>query len=185
MNILLGVTSSVAVARVLKITQALLSVGHVVKIIKTSSVNYFWHEDWDEQFTQMDVEVFADRDEWVGEKYTRDMPIAHIELRKWADIMLIAPLTANTLAKLANGLADNLLTCTMRAWECEKKVLVAPAMNTQMWLHPATKMHLEQLSRWYELVIINPVEKQLACGDVGIGGIADTDEIIKTVGNCC
>lgn len=181
MKVLIGVTGSVAVVRVFKITQALLNIGHIVKIIKTNSVDYFWNKDWDDQFIQLGVEIFADKDEWVGEKYTRDMPIAHIELRKWADIMLIAPLTANTLAKLVNGLADNLLTCTMRAWECKKKVFVAPAMNTQMWLHPATRMHFEQLSKWYKLTVIQPVKKRLACGDVGIGGIADTDNIIKTI----
>ncbi len=185
MKVLLGVTGSVAVVRVFKITQALLNANHVVKIIKTSSVDYFWNEDWDNQFVQLGVEVFADKDEWTGKKYIRDMPIAHIELRKWADIIIIAPITANTLAKLANGLADNLLTCTMRAWECEKQVFIAPAMNTQMWLHPATGMHLEKLSKWYKLTVIDPAEKRLACGDVGIGGIADTSIIIKVIDNCC
>ena len=181
MNILLGVTGSVAVVRVFNITQALSNIGHYVKIIKTNAADYFWNEDWDNQCTAMGAEVFTDSDEWTGEKYIRDIPIAHIELRKWADIMLISPLTANTLAKLANGLADNLLTCTMRAWECKKKVYVAPAMNTQMWLHPATQMHIRQLSDWYQLIVIDPAKKKLACGDVGIGGIADTDDIIKII----
>ena len=70
----------------------------------------------------------------------------HIELRRWADLLLIAPLDANTLAKLAAGLADNCLTCVWRAWDPARPVVLAPAMNTLMWQHPLTARRLRQLA---------------------------------------
>src|SRR5207302_2037596 len=94
--------------------------------------------------------VILDEDEWPGSKrgqhYRRDDPVLHIELRRWADVLLIAPLDANTLAKLANGLADNCLTCVWRAWDLARPVLLAPAMNTLMWEHRLTTRHLRQLA---------------------------------------
>ena len=94
--------------------------------------------------------LVLDEDEWPGRdegrRWQRDEDVLHIELRRWADVLLIAPLDANTLAKLANGLADNCLTCVWRAWEPGRPVVLAPAMNTLMWQHPATGRHLRQLA---------------------------------------
>ena len=72
--------------------------------------------------------------------------VVHIELRRWADVLLVAPASANTVAKLAQGLCDNLLTCVARAWDFqENKLIVCPAMNTMMWEHPLTSRHLSIL----------------------------------------
>lgn len=172
MNILLGVTGGVAAKLVPKIVAEIKCRGNRVKIISTRKALYFWNP---EDFSD---EVFTDQDEWAGIFYTENMPIAHIELRKWADVLLIAPLTANTLAKMANGMADNLLTCVIRAWEIEKPIIIAPAMNTAMWIHPATQCHLEILNRWYNLRIINPIKKQLACGESGVGAMANIKDIV-------
>src|SRR5213078_3318118 len=94
--------------------------------------------------------VFLDDDEWPGRtegrRYQSSDTVLHIELRRWADLFLIAPLDANTLAKLACGLADNCLTCVWRAWDPERPTLLAPAMNTLMWEHPLTTRHLGQLA---------------------------------------
>ena len=128
----------------------------------------------------------------------------HIELRKWADLLLIAPLDANTLAKLAVGLCDNCLTCVWRAWDMTKPVVLAPAMNTLMWQHPFTRRHLRAIAadmgashipghleedqliaqindRSRQLRVVSPVSKQLACGDVGTGGLAEVAEIVAAV----
>src|SRR5947208_12363162 len=137
--------------------------------------------------------VILDEDEWpgrgAGERYARGDRVLHIELRKWADVYLVAPLDANTLAKLAVGLCDNCLTCVWRAWDVAKPVVLAPAMNTLMWQHPFTRRHLKALAadagaahipnhlddaqliaqindRSKTLRIVTPVTKQLACGDV-------------------
>ena len=130
--------------------------------------------------------------------------VKHIELRKWADLFLIAPLDANTLAKLAVGLCDNCLTCVWRAWDLARPVVLAPAMNTLMWQHPFTRRHLRAIAadagaghipahlddtqlihqindRSRTLRVVPPVTKQLACGDVGVGGLADVGDIAAAV----
>ena len=74
--------------------------------------------------------------------------MTHIEQRAWADLFLIAPLSANTLAKLSTGQCDNLLTCVARAWDFTKPIVAAPAMNTHMWTHPITRPQLDTLAEW-------------------------------------
>ena len=103
--------------------------------------------------------VLTDEEEWTSWRQRGD-PVLHIELRKWADIAIIAPLSANTLAKLSNGIADNLLTSVMRAWDFTKPCLIAPAMNTAMWEHPATNQQLTILRTW-GYTIIPPISKTL------------------------
>lgn len=175
MKVLFGVTGGVASKLTSKLIKKLIDAGHEVKVVVTGSVKYFWENQ------DVDVEVYTDKDEWMGEKYAPDMPIAHIELSKWADVLLISPLTANTLAKIALGLADNLLTCAARAWDTEKPVIIAPAMNTKMWEHSITKKHINEIGCFYDLYIAFPVEKKLACGDVGKGAMAPIDEIVELV----
>ena len=104
----------------------------------------------------------------------------HIELRRWADALVIAPLSANTLAKAANGLCDNLLTCVVRAWDWRRPLLVAPAMNTLMWDSPFTARHLGALTELGALVV-GPVEKTLACGDTGNGAMAEPADVAARV----
>jgi len=94
--------------------------------------------------------------------------------------MLIAPLSANTLAKVSHGLCDNLLTCIVRAWDFARPLLVAPAMNTLMFAHPFTAPQLDTL-RQLGVVIVPPISKRLACGDVGVGAMASVDDIVKAV----
>ncbi|CAG8482320.1 7631_t:CDS:2 [Diversispora eburnea] len=116
---------------------------------------------------ELGVEVITDEDEW---KY-----------RNWADIFIIAPLDANTLGKIANGLCDNLITCILRAWDLKRPVIVCPAMNTYMWEHPFTSKHLRVLSDQLGFQIISPVSKKLACGDTGIGAMAEVITIIDFI----
>jgi len=96
------------------------------------------------------------------------------------DLLLIAPLDANTLAKLSNGMSDNLLTSVTRAWDFSKKIYVAPAMNTKMWEHPVTSSQLGTLKSWgYE--VIEPIEKMLACKTFGMGAMAEVSTIAKQI----
>jgi phosphopantothenoylcysteine decarboxylase len=151
--------------------------------------------------------VVLDEDEWPGRehgrRYRRQDPVLHIELRRWADLLLIAPLDANTLAKLASGLADNCLTCVWRAWDPARPVVLAPAMNTLMWRHPLTARHLRQLAAdagptppadlpldelpaWVNahcprLRLVPPESRELACGDVGVGALAALGRITAAV----
>lgn len=94
--------------------------------------------------------------------------------------MLISPLDANTLAKIAAGICDNLLCCVVRAWDQQRPLLVAPAMNTHMWQHPITAGHLKTIKS-FGYTVIGPVEKSLVCGDVGLGAMAPVDHIVNAL----
>ncbi|KAL2330428.1 hypothetical protein Fmac_018009 [Flemingia macrophylla] len=86
------------------------------------------------------IQVFSDQHELFHWGKIGD-PVLHIELNRWADIMVIAPLSANTLGKIAGGLCDNLLTCIVRSWDYKKPLFVAPSMNSSMWENPFTEQH--------------------------------------------
>lgn len=105
-------------------------------------------------------------------------PVAHVNLGRTADAVLVAPATANVIAKLANGIADDMLTSTVLAASCKK--LVAPAMFTGMLENPATQRNIEQL-RWDGFEIIEPESGRLACGAVGSGRLAEPAELISAV----
>ena len=175
-NVLLGVTGSVAAIHTPDLVADLQQAGHVVKIVATRSALYF--------FDPIPLCVIRDEDEWPGDRYQRGDPVLHIELRRWADLLLIAPCDANTLAKLALGLADNCLTCVYRAWEPSRPVLLAPAMNTLMWEHPATARHLAQIAADLgpSLRVVPPISKKLACDDVGVGAMASRESICAACG---
>ena len=93
----------------------------------------------------------------------------------------MAPCDANTLAKIANGICDNLVTCIIRAWDCGKPLLVFPAMNTYMWTHPITEKHIQIISALPGHQVFNPVEKKLACGDFGMGALAPVEQIVEAI----
>jgi phosphopantothenoylcysteine decarboxylase len=196
-NVLLGVTGSVAAVKTPELVAALDAAGHRVKIVATGPSLYFFNAK------PFEKRIILDSDEWPGAQYRRGDPVVHIELRKWADALAIAPLDANTLAKLANGLADNALTCVWRAWDLTRPVVLAPAMNTLMWRHPLTRRHLRSLAELYgiatnvasdedallvaintsnaKLTFASPVEKPLACGDTGVGAMAEVTAIVEHV----
>jgi phosphopantothenoylcysteine decarboxylase len=185
-NVLLGVTGSVAAIYTPQLHADLRQAGHAVKIVATKAALYFFDAAMIEP-TQQGVRnkniVILDEDEWPGERYQRGDPVLHIELRRWANVLLIAPLDANTLAKLALGLTDNCLTCVYRAWDRSRPVILAPAMNTFMWEHPATARHLQQIGDdlGAALRVVPPVSKKLACEDIGVGAMARRDEIVAAL----
>lgn len=206
-NVLVGATGSVAAVRVPALFDALTADGHAVKVVATDAATYFFDPAAiraNPGLTARGSAVILDADEWPGERYERDAPVPHIELRRWADILVIAPLDANTLAKLAVGLCDNCLTCVWRAWDLTRPVVLAPAMNTLMWEHPFTRRHLRAVAadmgaahipghlddaqliaqindRSKTLRVVAPIEKRLACGDVGVGGLAEVADIAAAV----
>ncbi|KAL8660047.1 MAG: hypothetical protein Q9226_000125 [Calogaya cf. arnoldii] len=176
-----------------------------VRIVLTKAAANFLAGQSDEQPTVHYLQsipnvdsVFLDEDEWT-EPWTRGAGILHIELRRWSDLLVIAPLSANSLAKMTTGLADNLLLSVVRAWDTTgaidhtasavKKIIVAPAMNTAMWLHPITKKQMKILEEewgtdgkpggWVE--VLKPVEKTLACGDAGSGAMREWTDIVSTI----
>lgn len=124
---------------------------------------------------------FADQDEWSAWTNRTDV-VLHIELRRIAAALLIAPLSANTLGKIANGLCDNLLTSVVRCWDIGKKPLVvAPAMNTMMYEHPITDIQITFLREKLLIKVLPTCCKKLMCGDEGFGALLDVDTIVKEV----
>ncbi|CAD7957474.1 unnamed protein product [Amoebophrya sp. A120] len=126
---------------------------------------------------------YTDEDEWSKYRTVHEDPVLHIDLAKRSHLFLIAPLSANTLAKIAHGLCDNLLTCCVRAWPADKPLVVAPAMNTVMWQNALTQQHLSAIRRVYPLArVIEPRGSALlACGDVGVGAMAEVQRIREAV----
>lgn len=194
-KILLGVTGSVAATRTPILTQSLIDAGFEVRVVATERSLYFFDP------AECPCSIICDADEWVNERYQRGDVVPHIDLRNWAELLLFAPIDANTLAKLAVGLCDNTLTCVWRAWDVTKPIMLAPAMNTTMWEHPFTAKHLRMIGadfgaghvpghlalpdmirqindRSKLLRIIEPIVKELACGDVGIGAMAEVADIV-------
>jgi phosphopantothenoylcysteine decarboxylase len=208
-RVLVGVTGSVAAIRTPGLYEALRAAGHEVRVVATEPALHFFDPAalGSAAPSEEPGPLFRDADEWAGPKYRRGDPVLHIELRKWADVFIIAPLDANTLAKFALGLSDNCLTCVFRAWDFSRPVILAPAMNTLMWESPVTLRHLRQLlsdhgdplaaveaPSWSlaeapsifarfapKLVLIAPQAKRLACGDVGVGAMAEVNTIAESV----
>lgn len=126
-----------------------------------------------------DLKFILDQDEWSAWNGRGD-PVLHIQLRDWAQVMVIAPLDANTMAKMAQGLCDNLLTCIVRAWDVMRPLVFCPAMNTHMYKHPLTMRHTAMLKDlgYIEVCVVS---KRLMCGDIGPGAMAELDNIVNAV----
>ena len=124
--------------------------------------------------------IYLNEDEW-NDPWTRQSKILHIELRRWAHLLAIVPMSANLLAKITGGLCDDLLTSVTRAWDTKRTIIAAPAMNTLMWEHPVTTKQLTMLGEWEWFEILSPQVKALACGDVGQGAMRDWKEIVAVI----
>ena len=172
-NILLAVTGSISAYKAADLTSQLTKLGHQVKILMTPAATAF--------ITPLTLQVLSKQAVLV-EVMTEDDPkqIQHIDLGKEADLFLVAPASANTIAKLAHGFADNIVTSTALALPSEVKKFLAPAMNTKMLDHPATQNSLETLKS-YGYQIIPPREALLACGDQGSGALASIETILTTI----
>ncbi|XP_058110046.1 phosphopantothenoylcysteine decarboxylase-like [Magnolia sinica] len=173
-RILLAASGSVAAIKFGSLCHSFSEWAEVKAVATRSSLHFI-----DKASLPKDVILYTDEDEWSSWKKIGDN-VLHIELRKWADNMVIAPLSANTLGKIAGGLCDNLLTCIVRAWDFNKPIYVAPAMNTFMWENPFTERHLKAISE-LGFTLIPPITKRLACGDYGNGAMAEPSVINNTV----
>lgn len=176
-NILIGCTGSVATIKLLELVQLVKARirGCEVKVVLTASALHFVNLEE----IRSEVQVYLDADEWGAWKGRGD-PVLHIDLVKWADVFVIAPLDANSMGKIASGICDNLLLCIGRAWDVEKPLLFAPAMNTKMWTHPITAEQVERLTSWgYKQ--IPPIEKKLMCGDIGAGAMSEVDTVVEYI----
>ncbi|BDG35089.1 bifunctional phosphopantothenoylcysteine decarboxylase/phosphopantothenate--cysteine ligase CoaBC [Saccharococcus caldoxylosilyticus] len=172
-NILLCVTGGIAAYKAAALTSQLTQRGANVKVIMSEGACQF--------ITPLTFQALS-RNEVYVDTFAEKNPavIAHIDLADWADLVLVAPATANTIGKLANGIADNMITTTLLATKAP--VWIAPAMNVHMYEHPAVQANIETLYR-FGYRFIEPSEGYLACGYVGKGRLEEPEKIIKNIEN--
>ncbi|KAK8864428.1 hypothetical protein IAR55_001676 [Kwoniella newhampshirensis] len=138
-------------------------------------------ENGDSHAEEVGVRVWTDEDEWSDWKKVGD-PILHIELRRWADLVVVAPCSADMLAKIAGGICDSLATSLLRALSPFTPVILCPAMNTHMYEHPFTARHLKVIQEELGYLVSGPQGAgKLACGDEGPGKMTDWREIVSLI----
>lgn len=170
-NIVLGVTGSIAAHKAADLASLLTKARCHVRVVLTADAQRFITPLPFKTLTRQPV-VTNLYDEDEGWKPT------HIDLADAADLLLIAPATANVMAKLAHGIADDALTCIALALNPQAKILIAPAMNGKMWLHSATQENVAVLKKRGAL-FIGPDEGMLSCGYEGVGRLWPVDQIAK------
>ena len=168
--ILLGVTGGIAAYKSVDLCSKLSSQGYDVCVVMTESARKLVSECLFRTLSKNPVltDLFDSPDWRPG----------HVALAERADLMVVAPATANFIGKLANGIADDVLSTSAIAFH--KKVLLAPAMNTHMWRHPAVQKNCETLRSW-NIDFVGPASGHLACGDVGEGRMAEVPEILAKI----
>ncbi len=165
-KIVVGVTGSIAIYKSLELIRLYIKAGALVRVIMTEGASRFITPLTFEAISQHKV-LTAENESWSNDNN-------HIDIGKWADLLVIAPVTANTLNKISNGIADNLLTQVVLAYPKEK--LFAPAANTNMYKNPLTQASLKMI-KLVNAQIIEPENKLLACGDEGVGALASVEDI--------
>lgn len=170
-KILLCVSGGIAVYKAAALTSKLVQAGAKVKVILSDSAAKFVSPLTFQALSRNDVytDTFDEKNPNV---------IAHIDLADWADLILVAPATANTIGKLANGIADNMITTTLLA--ATAPVWIAPAMNVHMYDHPAVKKNISILAS-FGYHFIEPSEGYLACGYVGKGRLEEPEKIVESI----
>lgn len=171
MNILLGVTGSISAYKSLDIISGLIATGHDVKVVQTEASEMF--------VTEMSLATMSKNP--VIKSFDSELcgTVHHIELTDWANVLLIAPATANTIAKIANGIADNFLTSLVVAFRGTK--IIAPAMNGKMFSNAIMCNNLHTIKSIGGWNIIDPINGIMACGDVGLGKLEKPRKIVEYV----
>lgn len=170
-KVLLCVTGGIAVFKAAALTSQLYQKGAEVKVMMTKSAQQF--------VTPLTFQTLSRNPVYIDTFDEKDpKKIAHIDLADWADLVVIAPATANILAKLAHGIADDMISTTLTATTAP--ILIAPAMNTHMYEHPAVQQNMRTLAS-FGCQFIEPGEGLLACGYVGKGRLAEPEEIIQAI----
>lgn len=170
-NVLLGVTGGIAAYKAAQLASSLTREGFMVRVVMTRGAESFVAPLTFASLTGNPV---------AGNMFdpAQEVTIGHIELARWADLVVVAPATANFLAKAAMGMADDLLGTVLLAADCP--LLLAPAMNPQMYAHPAVKNNLETLVR-RGTFLAGPASGRTACGEKGLGRMAEPEEIAELV----
>ena len=173
MNIVLGISGSIAAYKAADLASQLVKQGHEVHVVMTRSAAEF--------ITPLTLQTLTRHPVLMTlEDEKQSWKPGHIELADHADLLLVAPASANVIGQFANGLSPDPLTSIYLALPRTTPVLIAPAMNGKMWLHPATQRNVAQLTE-DGCAFVGPAEGNLACGYEGIGRLAPVDEILTKV----
>ncbi|MCH4169233.1 MAG: phosphopantothenoylcysteine decarboxylase [Streptococcaceae bacterium] len=172
-TIVLAITGSISAYKAADITSQLVKSNFEVHVVMSEAATHF--------ITPLTLEVLSNHHVTI-DVMTEKIPgkVNHIELAKKADLFLVAPASANTIAKLAFGFADNSITSIALALGGDVKKIIAPAMNTKMYENPITQENISRLKS-FGYTEIEPRTALLACGDLGKGALAEVDEIIESV----
>jgi len=171
-NILLAVTGSIAAYKAASILRGLMARGHTVQVVMTEAAQKLVSPT---TFRALSGRPVATR---LFIEESAAGPV-HIELAEWADVLAVAPATANAMGKFACGIADEIVSCTWMACDCPK--VVAPAMNDRMWASAAVRRNCDLLRETERVRFVGPIEGRLANGRVGIGRLAPVNEIVETI----
>jgi len=172
-NILIGVTGGIAAYKIAELVRLLVKSKFNVKVMMTESATKF--------VTPLTFQTLS------GSHAYKDMfalygeNVEHISLAEWADLCVLAPLSANTLSKVATGMCDNLLTTVVCALGSKVKVLCVPAMNVNMWKNPIIVENTKKLSKLKKYIVMQPDKGELACGVYGEGRMPEPAEIAKKI----
>ena len=176
-NILIGITGGISAYKILDLIRILKKDNFNIKVIMTYSAQKIMPAS---AIKKLGIEVHNDMfgKNFNYKKIIKNQRIDHIDLGRFADLVIVAPATANIIAKLAGGFADDLLTATLLA--TIKPVFIYPSMNTNMWLHPSVQKNIRILSQ-LNYHIINPESGKLACDSVGIGRLPEVKDIYQDI----
>jgi len=173
MKVVLGITGSIAAYKAADLASQLVKAGHQVDVVMTRAATEF--------ITPLTLQVLTRRPVLVSlEDEKQSWKPGHIELADGADLLVIAPASADVIGNFANGLAPDPLSAIYLALPRTTPVLIAPAMNGKMWLHPATARNVERL-REDGCRFVDPAEGSLACGYEGVGRLAPVDRILEEI----
>ena len=178
MKILLGITGSIASYKSYDVARQLVRNGHEVKVILTKGALEFIKL---ETFRYLGVKAsYHPNDDFDPSQISSNENVLHVELSKWADKLIIAPASGNTISRLATGITNDLLTSVFLCFG-KKPVLIFPAMNTQMWQNERIKEHVLKIQHSPHVGMIQPASGLLACGDIGEGKFPDVSSVVDLI----
>ena len=169
-NILLGITGGIAAYKSAEIARLLVKSNFHVKVVMTKTAEEF--------ITPLTFEALTGEKVYRYNSIDKDHPMLHIDLAKWADIILVAPATAEFLSKILHGRADDMLSTSLLAFS--KKVVIAPSMNKNMWGNKATQENVSKLKE-RGIIFSGPEYGSQACGDIGSGRMKEPTDIIEDI----
>lgn len=173
MRLLLGVSGGVAAYKACELTSLAVKAGWSVRVVMTRNATRF--------VGPLTFEALSGHRVMTDPFDSAEPGIDHIEWARWAQVAAVAPATANVLGRLACGLADDALSTLLMALRRGTPCVLAPAMNTEMWEHPVVQRNLSWLEALGRYTVVQPVSKRLACGDVGVGALAEPADILEVI----